>query len=58
MTTLDTRFPGFVDPEIDGTIADWCRHADRNSFNTLVEVQILRREVAELKDMIRGLSSR
>ena len=58
VTTLDTRFPGFVDPEIDGTIADWCRHADRNSFNTLVEVQILRREVAELKGMIRGLSSR
>ena len=35
MTTLDTRFPGFVDPEIDGTIADWCRHADRNSFDAM-----------------------
>ena len=51
---MNKRYPGFVDPEIDGTIPDWVRHADRNSFNTLVEVRALREEIAELRNEMRG----
>ena len=45
---MNKRYPGFVDPEIDGTIPDWVRHADRNSFQALVETRMLRDEVRDL----------
>lgn len=58
VTTLDTRFPGFVDEAVDGTIADWARHADRNSFNAMNEVRVLRAEVADLAVKIDELLKR
>lgn len=49
---MNKRYPGFVDPEIDGTIPDWVRHADRNSFQALVETRMLRDEVRDLNAKI------
>lgn len=50
----EKRYPGFVDPKVTGTVADWVRHGDRNSFYALQEVRMLRGEIAALREALTG----